>query len=266
MKQFSPTFLLLLLFTYCSVAWAQAPAAAPAPPAVAPAPPAVVPAPPALVPAPPAAAPAPPGPTNVTAILEKASQFTTFIRLLQDTKVENQITTQLNDSNQGLTVFAPTDSAFSNLKGGTLNSFTAEQKVQLIQFHVLPTFYSPSQFQTASNPLGTQAGGSEGSFGMNVTTSGNQVNITTGVTNATVANTVYTDGQLAVYQVDHVLLPLNFFVTPAPAPAPSKHKKPARSPSGSDTSTPANTSGTTCLSKKLFQATACVMIVLAAFH
>ncbi|KAL7155092.1 hypothetical protein ABFS83_03G054800 [Erythranthe nasuta] len=52
-----------------------------------------------------AAAPATPGPTNLTAILEKAGRFTIFIRLLQSTKVADQIYTQLNNSNQGHTQF-----------------------------------------------------------------------------------------------------------------------------------------------------------------
>ncbi|EYU34018.1 hypothetical protein MIMGU_mgv1a023827mg, partial [Erythranthe guttata] len=116
-----------------------------------------------------AAAPATPGPTNLTAILEKAGRFTIFIRLLQSTKVADQIYTQLNNSNQGLT------------------------KTELIQFHVLPSYFSPSQFDTVSNPLHTQAGSSEEIFPLNVTASstGNQVNITTGETNATVANRLY---------------------------------------------------------------------------
>ena len=172
-----------------------------------------------------APAPAPAGPTNITAVLTKAGQFTTFIRLLQTTQVGDQINTQLNNSNQGLTIFAPTDNAFSNLKPGMLNSLTDQQKVQLVQFHILPNFLSLSQFQTASNPLRTQAGNSNnGEFPLNVTTSGNQVNITTGLVNTTVSNTIYSDGQLAVYQVDQVLLPLEFFHSPAPAPGPVEGK------------------------------------------
>ncbi|KAL3628527.1 Fasciclin-like arabinogalactan protein 12 [Castilleja foliolosa] len=215
----------------------------------------------------PAAAPSPPGPTNITAILEKAGQFTTFIRLLQNTKVSDQLNTQLNNSNQGLTIFAPADNAFSSLKPGMLNSFSDQQKVELIQFHILPTALSTSQFQTASNPLRTQAGGSEGSFSMNVTTSGssnNQVNITTGVTNATVSGTVYTDSQLAVYQVDKVLLPLSFFQSPSPAPAPGKPKKAARSTdaeSDGDGEPADSSAGVICLSKVV----ACVLIVHAIF-
>ncbi|XP_047937886.1 fasciclin-like arabinogalactan protein 12 [Salvia hispanica] len=208
----------------------------------------------------PAPAPAPAGPTNVTAILEKAGQFGTFIRLLQNTKVADQINMQLNSSKQGVTLFAPTDRSFSDLKAGTLNSFTDEQKVELMQFHVLPSVFSTSQFQTASNPIRTQAGGSQGSYPLNVTVSGNQVNITTGVTNATVAGTVYTDSQLAVYQVDHVLLPLSFFVTPSPAPSPSTHRKAPDSPSGSD-ATPDSSNANVITTKMV----ACGILFLAAF-
>lgn len=126
-------------------------------------------------------------------------------------------------------MFAPTDNAFSQLKAGTLNTLSDQEKVQLLQFHVIPNFLSTSQFQTVSNPLRTQAGnGNNGQFPLNVTTSGNQVNVSTGVVDATVANTLYTDNsQLAIYQVDSVLLPMAIFgpQPPAPAPAPGKTKK-----------------------------------------
>ncbi|XP_054802818.1 fasciclin-like arabinogalactan protein 11 [Prosopis cineraria] len=192
----------------------------------------------------PALAPAPAGPTNITKILEKAGQFTTFIKILKATQVADTINNQLNNSNQGLTIFAPTDNAFTNLKPGTLNSINSQEQLQLVQFHVLSSLYTMSQFQTASNPLRTQAGNSDkGEFPLNVTTSGNQVNITTGVVNATVANTIYTDKQFAVYQVDQVLLPLALFGPPptaAPAPAPTKPEKNVRAsdaPSGSSDTT-----------------------------
>ncbi|KAJ1395956.1 FAS1 domain [Sesbania bispinosa] len=194
----------------------------------------------------PAVAPAPAGPTNITKVLEKAGQFTTFIKLLKATQVADRINSQLNNSNQGLTIFAPTDNAFSSLKAGTLNSISSQDQLQLLQFHILPTLYTMSQFQTASNPLHTQAGNSDdGEYPLNVTTSGNQVNVTTGVVDTTVSNTIYTDNQLAVYQVDKVLLPMALFgqpptAAPAEAPAPTKPEKNVRasdSPSGSsDTS------------------------------
>ncbi|KAL2487462.1 Fasciclin-like arabinogalactan protein 11 [Abeliophyllum distichum] len=242
MKQIISTFPLVfffLFFIYCTPTFSQSPAQAPAPP----------------------------GPTNVTAILEKASQYTTFIRLLKTTQVADQLNTQLNNSNQGLTIFAPADNAFTNLKPGTLNSLTDQQKIELIQYHVLPSFFSVSQFQTASNPLRTQAGGSDGQFPLNITTTGNQVNITTGMVNATVANTVYTDDQLAVYQVDQVLLSHGLFTPPPPAPAPSKHKKhpSSDSPSGSDDTTHVDSSGGICLSQHALRAMSSIILVLAAF-
>ncbi|KDP29103.1 hypothetical protein JCGZ_16492 [Jatropha curcas] len=207
---FSTIFLFLIFILYSSASYAQNPS------------------------------PAPSGPTNITAILEKAGQFTTFIKLMKSTQEADQINTQLNNSNQGLTVFAPPDNAFANLKPGTLNSLTDQGKVQLVQFHILPSFIAMSQFQTVSNPLRTQAGNSaNGEFPLNVTTSGNQVNVTTGVDTATVANTIYTDGSLAVYQVDQVLLPLDLFGAPAaPAPAPSKPDEdtPVKSPAAGKTS------------------------------
>ncbi|XP_044486867.1 fasciclin-like arabinogalactan protein 11 [Mangifera indica] len=184
-----------------------------------------------------AQAPPASGPPNITAILEKGGQFTMFIRLLESTQQDDQINTQLNNTNQGLTVFAPADNAFSSLKSGTINSLSDQEKVRLVQFHVLPTLMTMSQFQTASNPLRTQAGNSDaGEYPLNVTTAGNQVNLTTGVDDATVANSVFSSANLAVYQVDKVLLPLDIFGTSAsPAPAPSKPEKelPADTPKGS---------------------------------
>ncbi|KAG5578119.1 hypothetical protein H5410_058253 [Solanum commersonii] len=193
----------------------------------------------------------PSGPTNITQILEKAGQFTTLIRLMKVSQVSDQINTQLNNSNQGMTVFAPTDNAFSSLKSGTINSLSAQQEVQLVQFHVLPNFISMSQFQTISNPLRTQAGdATPGDFPLNVTTSGNQVNVSTGVDDATVSNTIYTDGQLAVYQVDKVLQPMSIFAAPSPAVAPTpatlkpKSKSPAGlSPTSGNDDSPADNSG-----------------------
>ncbi|KAJ0806515.1 putative FAS1 domain-containing protein [Helianthus annuus] len=188
-----------------------------------------------------APAPAPTGPTNITKILEKAGQFTTLIRLMKVTQLGDQINTQLNNSNQGMTVFAPTDNAFSSLKAGTLNSLSDQEKVSLLQFHVVPTYLTNAQLQTVSNPLRTQAGDTASNkFPLNVTTSGNQVNVSTGVVDTTVSNSIYTDGTLAVYQVDKVLLPMSLFGPSAPAPAPEPLKK---KKSGADDVAPTTDTG-----------------------
>lgn len=188
----------------------------------------------------PASAPAPAGPINITAILEKAGQFGTLIRLMKSTQVADQINHQLSNSNSGLTIFAPTDNAFSSLPVGMLNSLSDHQKNELIQFHILPNVVPMAQFETVSNPLSTQAGNTNpGQFPLNVTTSGNSVNISTGIVNTTVTNTLYSDRQLAVYTVDKVLLPLEIFrPSVAPAPAPAKAKKKGAAAASEPSSSP----------------------------
>ncbi|XP_027352607.1 fasciclin-like arabinogalactan protein 11 [Abrus precatorius] len=219
-------------------------------------------------------APAPSGPTNITQVLEKAGQFTTFMKLLKATQVADRINSQLNNSNQGLTIFAPTDNAFSSLKAGTLNSINTQDQLQLLQFHILPNLYTMSQFQTASNPLHTQAGNSDdGEYPLNVTTSGNQVNVTTGVVDTTVSNVIYSDNQLAVYQVDKVLLPMALFgqaptAAPAEAPAPTKPEKNVRaadSPTGSsDTSVDASSAVSLKLNKQRVKGVTMTVAILAS--
>lgn len=227
MKQALISFLslMLLFLLQCSKTLAQ-PAAAPAQPAGPISSPAL-PSPPTPLVLPGAAGPASSGPTNATKILEKVGHFSFFIRLLKATTVRDQIERQLNDTNSGVTVFAPTDNAFSSLSSGTLNTLSDPQKELLIQFHVLSSYIPPTRFQTLRNPLRTNAGtNSRYEYPLNVTSSGNSVNISTGITNTSVSSIVYSDGQLAVYQVDKVLLPWSIFGAkpPAMAPAPAPLK------------------------------------------
>ena len=173
------------------------------------------------------------GPPNITAILEKGKQFSALIRLMKRTQVDNAIYNELNHTKNTMTIFAPTDAAFSELPQGTLNGLKDGDKAALLQFHIIPSFMALFQFQTVSNPLRTQAGGT-GPFGfpINVTTSGNAVNISTGVVNTTITGILRSDRPLAVYQVDKVLLPLAIFgpkppPSPPPSPPPVMPKKPS---------------------------------------
>ncbi|XAR69074.1 hypothetical protein NMG60_11000533 [Bertholletia excelsa] len=162
------------------------------------------------------------GPPDVTAILEKAHHFDTFVRLLKTTQLDSYIVKKLNDSSQSLTIFAPDDNAFGKLSSGALNSYNDQKKIQLIKFHMISSFLSiPGGFQTASNPMSTEAGSSV-DYPLNVTTTGNLVNLTSGVVNTSISGSVYADNQLAIYRVDRVLVPLYFIESHSPAPAPSK--------------------------------------------
>nr|GLL45458.1 fasciclin-like arabinogalactan protein 9 isoform X1 [Ipomoea trifida] len=181
-----------------------------------------------------APAPSPGGPVDIFAVLEKAGgNYGIFIKFLNTTQVGNQVNIQVNSSTDGMTVFAPTDNAFNNLPSGTLNKLSDQQKILLIQYHVLPKFYSFEDLQTVSNPVRTQANGPDGqTFGLNFTGQNNQVNVSSGAVETQVYNPLRKDPPLAVYQLDKVLLPLEFT---ADHPA-------AKAPTGSASSTPAGKS------------------------
>ena len=201
----------------------------------------------ALVRAPPAKPRRRTEPTNVTEILDKAGGFSVFVRLLRSTDVITQIENDLNASNS-ITILAPTNGGFAALKPGTLNLPAPQQKVQLVKYHVLPTFIALQNFQTLTNPVRTQASNAR-DFPLNITTDGNSVNISTGVINTTIYGTVYSDNQLAIYRVDSVLLTMKLFapkvssLAPAPAPVALKPKKQSSSSSSSSSSTASASSG-----------------------
>ncbi|KAM0049651.1 putative FAS1 domain-containing protein [Helianthus debilis subsp. tardiflorus] len=194
-----------------------------------------------------APAPGPAGPINITAILVGGGQFNSFRRLLNETRVLDQLPNQLNNSNQGMTIFAPTDNAFQNLPAGTLNGLSEEKKVKLVLYHVLPKFYSMDDLVTVSNPVPTQAGSSHGSLGLNFTGRASQVNVSTGVVETQINNALRKDFPLAVYVVDKVLL----FQEDAPAPegasSPPGTKPSAKAPSSpaadGDGATPSKNGG-----------------------
>ncbi|XP_065867919.1 fasciclin-like arabinogalactan protein 12 [Euphorbia lathyris] len=203
------SFSLLFLFFFFTQTTSQSPAAAPVQV-------------PVLATPPPVQVPPSHGYINVANILEGAGHFSVFTRLLKATDSNSELVVELNHTHNGVTIFAPTDAAFSGLQAGTLNSLTDQEKVKLVKFHIVPIFLSGNQFQTVSNPLKTQAG-KGGRLTLNVTTTGSSVNISTGVTNTTISGNVYNDNQLAIYQVDQVLQPMELFapnLPPAPAPSP----------------------------------------------
>ncbi|KAG8386839.1 hypothetical protein BUALT_Bualt03G0190800 [Buddleja alternifolia] len=180
-----------------------------------------------------APAPGPSGPINITAILEKSSQYNFFIRLLNQTQAGDQINNQLNNSHEGMTVFAPTDNAFNNLPSGALNNLTEQQHVQLVQYHICPKYYSLDSLLTVSNPVRTQATGQDGGvFGLYFTGQANQLNVSTGIVDVPIYNALRKDFPLAVYQVDRVLLPKEFYEAKAPAASPPSGRSGAAADSG----------------------------------
>ncbi|MED6155818.1 hypothetical protein PIB30_009028 [Stylosanthes scabra] len=166
---------------------------------------------------------------DILGILTRAGSFNTFTRLMKATQLINQLNSQLiTIKSGGLTIFATDDNAFSQLKPGFLNMLSNAQKLELVQFHVLPDFVSNSNFDTLTNPVRTLAGAKQGKVELNVISYGGSVNISTGEVNTTINGIIYTDNHLAIYKVANVLLPSDFFPTKiAPAPADALAPAPA---------------------------------------
>ncbi|KAF8008202.1 hypothetical protein BT93_K2006 [Corymbia citriodora subsp. variegata] len=169
-------------------------------------------------------APAPsPDLVNLTHLLTVAGSYHTFLGYLQSTKVIDSFQAQANNSKDGITIFAPTDQAFSSLKQPSLSNLTQDQLKSLCLFHALLRYYSLSDFKnlSQSNPVSTYAGGQ---YTLNFTDLSGDVHVNSGWTNTKISSSVLSTNPVAVYQVDRVLLPEAIFGTdipPMPAPAPS---------------------------------------------
>lgn len=185
----------------------------------------------------PSPAPAPaPEYVNLTDLLTVAGPFQTFLTYLQSTKVLDTFQNQANNTEEGVTIFVPTNSAFSSLKKPSLSNLTQDQLKSLLLFHGLPHFYSLSDFKnlTQLSPVPTFAGGQ---YTLNFTDVSGVAKISSGWSNTKVSSSVHSTDPVAIYQVDKVLLPEAIFGTdipPTPAPAPSPDIAPAAdTPSGS---------------------------------
>ncbi|KAF3443323.1 hypothetical protein FNV43_RR13005 [Rhamnella rubrinervis] len=191
--------------------------------------------PPSLSPTP-APAPAPEF-VNLTDLLSVAGPFHTFLDKIQSTKVIDTLQNQANNTEQGVTIFVPKDSAFSSLKKPSLSKLTDDQLKSLLLFHALPHYYSLAEFKNLSKTSQTTLAG--GQYTLNFTDVSGTVHIESGWTSTKVSSSVHSTNPVAVYQVDKVLLPEAIFGTdipPTPAPAPSPDVAPdADSPKSPDT-------------------------------
>jgi uncharacterized surface protein with fasciclin (FAS1) repeats len=177
--------------------------------------------------------------TAPTADLSKAlggnsGQYSKFLQLLHDTRVDDQVKAQLTDSYNGLTVLAPTNAAFDRLKAGTLNALSNQDQIQLVLYCVLPRFYSLPMLGGLNGEVSTQGSGRDGPYKYDVKRSGDNVNVSTGVNSMLLGTPLSKEFPLAVYPVDKVPLPYEMFgpkpptPAPAPAPAPAKSKTKAK--------------------------------------
>lgn len=191
------------------------------------------PAPVAMTPTPtPAPAPAP-AYVNLTYLLSVAGPFHTFLDYLESTKLIDTFQNQANNTDKGITIFVPKDSAFKALKKPSLSNLSDDQVKSLILFHALPQFYTLADFTdlSAKGPVSTLAGGQ---YTLNFTDNSGTVHIDSGWSKTKVTSAVHSTDPVSIFQVDKVLLPEAIFGTdipPTPAPAPSPDISPADAPS-----------------------------------
>ncbi|CAN6239810.1 unnamed protein product [Urochloa humidicola] len=190
--------------------------------------------PPALsqsAPAPAADTPAPaPAPhhVNLTDLLSLAGPYGTFLGYLVSTDVIRTLQSMANATGdgEGVTVFAPEDSAFSAVDGAALSNLTADQLRELMLCHALPRYQPLSSFAAlaASGPVPTLPGVA---CAVNVTYAAGRIRVASGwAAAARLVSSVYSTAPVAVYALDRVLLPRKVFptepsVAPVPAPAPA---------------------------------------------
>lgn len=182
----------------------------------------------------PAPAPAPEY-VDLAQLLSVAGPFHTFLKYLQSTKLIDTFQTQANNTEEGITLFVPKDSAFSSLKTPSLSNLTQTQLKSVLSFHAIPHYYSLSDFKNLSqqNPIPTFAAGNN--FGLNFTDNEGTIRIDSGWTRTKVISAVHAADPVAIYETDKVLLPEAIFGTdippmPAPAPAPAASAPAADSP------------------------------------
>ncbi|GLJ45220.1 hypothetical protein SUGI_0951780 [Cryptomeria japonica] len=177
------------------------------------------------------AAPAPSANLNITELLEKAG-CKIFVQLITSTGV---LKTYEDAFVNGFTLFAPTDEAFSATVMAKLKKLSSAQQIYVLEYHALPQYSPMGTLKTSSGPVSTLATSGAAKYALSISSSGNVVTLSSGLTKSTVTNTLDDDEPIALYTINKLLMPTEIFgVAPAPAPTPdltpSSNPTPAEAP------------------------------------
>ncbi|CAI9770513.1 unnamed protein product [Fraxinus pennsylvanica] len=155
----------------------------------------------------------PPLGLNITKALIDGHQFNVAASMLQASGVVSEF--EAHENGAGITLFVPTDDAFADLPSSVkLQSLPADQKAQVLRFHVLNCYYPLGSLESIVNPvqptLATEQYGAT-SFTLNISRVNGSVGIDTGIVQASVTQTVFDQKPVAIFGVSKVLLPREFF-------------------------------------------------------
>ncbi|KAM3381097.1 fasciclin-like arabinogalactan protein 4 [Capsicum galapagoense] len=150
---------------------------------------------------------------NITKTLIDGHNFNVAASMLTASGVEEEF--EEDERGAGITLFIPTDEAFSDLSSSSIfQSLPAEKKADVLRFHVLHSYYPLGSLQSIVNPvqptLATEQNGA-GSFTLNISRLNGDVSIDTGIVQARITRTVFDQNPVAIFGVSSVLLPKEFF-------------------------------------------------------
>ncbi|KAI3753853.1 hypothetical protein L2E82_25917 [Cichorium intybus] len=120
-----------------------------------------------------------------------------------------------DEGGAGITLFVPTDDAFSDLPASAnFQSLPADKKADVLRFHMLHSYYPLGSLQSIVNPvqptLATEDKGAR-SFTLNISRVNESVAINTGIIQASVTQTVFDQNPVAIFGISRVLLPNEIF-------------------------------------------------------
>ncbi|KAK0603604.1 hypothetical protein LWI29_006761 [Acer saccharum] len=155
----------------------------------------------------------PPLGINITKALIDGHNFNVAASMLAASGVVEDF--EADEGGAGITLFVPTDIAFSDLPNNVkLQSLTADKKAVVLKFHVLHSYYPLGSLESIVNPvqptLATEETGA-GRFTLNISRVNGSVAIDTGIVQAAVTQTVFDQNPLAIFGVSRVLLPREIF-------------------------------------------------------
>ncbi|KAL7127420.1 hypothetical protein ABFS83_14G251800 [Erythranthe nasuta] len=155
----------------------------------------------------------PPLGLNITKALIDGHDFNVAASMLAASGVVSEF--EADEGGAGITLFVPTDEAFSDLPSSVrFQSLPADKKAMVLRFHVLHSYYPLGSLESIVNPvqptLATELNGA-GSFTLNISRVNGSVGINTGVLQASVTQTVFDQNPVAIFGVSKVLLPREFF-------------------------------------------------------
>ncbi|KAH0687024.1 hypothetical protein KY284_017577 [Solanum tuberosum] len=150
---------------------------------------------------------------NITQTLIDGHDFNIAASMLMASRVEDEF--EDDERGAGITLFMPTDQAFSDLNSSKIfQSLPAEKKTDVLRFHVLHSYYPLGSLQSIVNPvqptLATEQNGA-GSFTLNISRVNGDVSIDTGIVQASVTRTVFDQNPVVIFGVSKVLLPKEYF-------------------------------------------------------